>query len=83
MRENKRYLLVKAPQKKIEKALMRFIGELGWAKANPMFISSESQMIVSINHHSLDDVRAGLELSGIHCLGVSGTINKLKEKFQK
>ena len=83
MRENKRYILVKAPQKKIEKALMRFLGELGWAKANPMLISSGSQMILSINHDSLDDVRAGLELSGVHCIGVSGTIKKLKENFLK
>lgn len=81
MRENRRYLLMKAERKKVERSLLRFLGELGWAKANPIFVPAENHIILSISHIMLDDVRAGLELSGIRVIGVSGTINKLKEKF--
>ena len=83
MRENRRYLLLKADSKKVEKALMKFVGELGWAKANPIFVPADRHLILSISHLMLDDVRSGLELSGIKVLGVSGTIDSLKSKFLK
>lgn len=82
MRENRRYLLLNTKDKsKIQKAMMRFIGELGWAKAGPQFIESGGQVLLSINARSLDECRAALNLANIKVVGVSGTINKLKEKF--
>ena len=82
-REGKRYLLVKAIQKKIEKALLNFYGIWGWAKAGPLFIKANSHLIISVERSFLDPTRTALELAGISVLGVSGTINKLKHKFLK
>jgi len=83
LRENKRYLLVKSPQIKVEKVLLRFYGEWGWAKAGPQFIKSGNHLIISIERSFLDSTKSALELANISVLGVSGTINKLKKKFQK
>ena len=84
MRENRRYLLLNTNnKKKVEKAILDFVGLLGWAKAGPQFIEQKGEFILSINHDSLDNIRVALEMSGIKCLGVSGTIKKLKEKFVK
>ncbi|MFC1686251.1 ribonuclease P protein component 2 [Nanoarchaeota archaeon] len=83
LRESKRYLLINAPQKKVEKAILNFIGILGWSKAGPQFIKANSHLILSVERKSLDDTRTALELAGINVLGVSGTINKLKQKFLK
>lgn len=83
MRERRRYLLLKSQQKKVENAILKYIGELGYAKANPMFIQKGNYLILSISHDQLNDVRAGLALASIECLGVSGTIEALMEKFGK
>lgn len=89
MRENKRYLLLKTvDKKKVEKSILNFIGALGWAKTSPHFIEDKTVeakglIILSINHDHLDEIRTALELSGIHCLRVSGTIKTLKAKFLK
>ena len=81
-RDNRRYILLSINnKKKIEKAILDYIGVLGWAKAAPQFIEEKNGPVLAINHDSLDNVRAALELAGINCLGVSGTIKKLKDKF--
>ena len=87
MRENKRYLLLETSnRKKIEKSIFDFIGQLGWARSSPQFVDDKSaeksrNTILAINHNYLDEVRTASELSNIHCLGVSGTIKKLKDKL--
>jgi len=96
MRERKRYLLLKSPrsgkqggkpagglQKKVETAILKYIGELGYAKAGPQFIFKGKHLILSISHEVLNDVRAALAMKKIECLGVSGTIEALMEKFGK
>jgi len=83
MRERKRYLIIKSDQKKAEKAILKFIGELGYAKANPQFIHKDNHTILSISHDMLDEVRTSLALSNIEVLRVSGTIEALMEKFRK
>ena len=83
MRERKRYLLLKTDEAKVEKAILRFVGELGYAKANPQFINKGGYLILSISHLMLDEVRASLSLSNIKVFGVSGTIEALMEKFGK
>jgi len=84
MRERKRYLLLKKTnEKKVEKAILRYVGELGYAKANPQFISKQTYLILSISHDMLNDIRTSLALSNINVLGVSGTIEALMEKFGK
>ncbi len=83
-RDSRRYILLSTNnRKKVEKAILEFVGVLGWAKAAPQFIEEKDGPILAINHDCLDNVRAALELGGINCLGVSGTIKKLKEKFIK
>jgi len=83
MRERKRYLLVKDDPKKIEKAILKFVGELGYAKANPQFVHEDHKLILSINHDTLNDIRTSLALSSIEVFGVSGTIEALMKKFGK
>ena len=79
MRENRRYLLLSMQdQNKVQKAIFQFIGELGWAKSGPIFVWSKKGLILSINAKSLDEIRTSLELSNIHVVKLSGTINKLK-----
>ena len=80
MREKKRYFLLKADEKKVEKAILRFIGELGYAEANPMFVHKNPFLILSVNHFMLDKIRTSLALSGINVIRVSGTIDALMEK---
>ena len=83
-RDNRRYLLLSVNnRKKTEKAIIDFIGILGWARAAPSFLEDKGNLILAINHDTLDNIRTALELSGINCLGVSGTIKKLKDKFIK
>ena len=77
----KRYLLLSTPSKEeVEKAILDYLGILGWAKSTPAFIkNSNSKIILSINRKSLNDVRAAFELSplNIKVLRVSGTLKGL------
>lgn len=86
MREKRRYLLLETSDKeKAEKAVMEYVGILGWAKANPQFIEQNksskpnNKLILSITHTSLDGVKAALELKDIKVSRVSGVINKLQQ----
>ena len=74
---------MKDKQSKIEKAILKFIGELGWANSNPQFIKKGNYLILSINHSMLNEIRTSLALHNIKCLGVSGTIEALTKKFLK
>lgn len=80
-RIKKRYLLLSADSRQeIEKAILDYIGILGWAKASPSFIKGKnSNFILSINRKSIDGIRAALELSNsnIKILRVSGTLKGL------
>jgi len=82
-REHKRYLLIEgkdANRANVEEAILKFIGVLGWAKACPDIIKSNSKgLIVSINRQEIDKVKASLMLSGLDMSikSVSGTLKKL------
>jgi len=87
LKEDKRYLvlLLKAESKdvkeQIENSILKFIGILGYAKANPMIIETGKKQekdyaILSINREYLDKVKVSLSLAGIRCIGVSGTVKK-------
>jgi len=87
-REKKRYLLIKgkdAGGKDIEKAILDFIGILGYAEANPIFIKTlkdegKDKIILSINRKMVDKVRTCFLLSGkdIKITKVSGSLGKVK-----
>lgn len=81
MREHKRYLYLKGDftRDDVERAIMDFIGTLGYAKANPMWISDK---ILAVNREAVDKVRASFVIyeKEIEVIRVSGTIKKLREK---
>ena len=84
LKEKKHYLVFKGEKEKAEKALFEFLGILGMAKANPqVIIMKEGRGIIMFNREYADDIKSALAFSGIHTLGISGTINKAKQKFLK
>lgn len=73
-RENRRYLLAEGNRENIEKAILDYIGILGWAKASPIFVKN----ILSISRKEVDNVRAALAVAGIKVKRVSGTLKGLE-----
>lgn len=77
----RRYLLVRGSKEDIEKAILDYIGILGWAKASPVFVEMKGneKIVLSVDRKQLDNVRAALEVSEkkIGILRVSGTIKGL------
>ncbi len=91
LRENKRYLalLVKPGsneliKKKLEKAVLAFLGEFGYSEAAPSLIETgktrkeKSYAILSINRGSVEKVKSAFLMKGINCIGVSGTIKGVR-----
>ena len=78
MRENKRYLLIEGNMAKeeIEKAILDYVGILGWAKACPVFVSHN---ILAVNRQEVDKIKASLELAKIRVKRVSGTLKGLEK----
>jgi RNase P/RNase MRP subunit POP5 len=80
-RIKKRYLLIQGSKEDVERAILDYLGILGYAKASPMFIQlkkSKDKIVLAIDRKELDDVRAAFELfKGIKILSVSGTIKGL------
>jgi len=76
LRENKRYLLLEGNMSKdeVEKAILDYIGILGFSKAGVMWVSK----ILAVNKKEVDKVRAGLLLAGIKVKKVSGTLKGLR-----
>lgn len=82
MRENKRYLLIKGKNLKenIEKAILDFIGILGYSKASPSIVKSGKDFVVlSINREAINEVRASFAVFSdeINVTRVSGTLKGL------
>lgn len=77
MRENKRYLLVDAANEKVEKAILDFLGILGYSKAG---VSFPKENVVAVNREEVDKVRGALVLAGINVKKVSGTMKGLRER---
>ena len=79
MKENKRYLLLRGnfSKEEVEKAIMHYIGALGYAKASPIFISKD---ILAVNRSEVDKVKASFAISDIRVIKVSGTLKGLGKK---
>lgn len=80
-RENKRYLLIRGTRYNIEKAILEFIGVLGWAKAAPVFVSEVAdEVTLAVNNKELNNVKAAISLckEDLKILRVSGTLKGLK-----
>lgn len=81
MKENKRYLLVDSDnKKKIEKALLDYLGIRGFSRLGLVFLNINNKQVLAINREKLYDARAALCLAGIRTLRVFGTLKKLKGK---
>jgi RNase P/RNase MRP subunit POP5 len=78
MRENKRYLVVDANKEKVDEAVLKFLGVLGYAKGGIVFTGGNAN-IVAVNREELDRVRAAFALANIKVKKVSGTIKGLKK----
>lgn len=97
LREKRHYIIIfvegKSEEEKVKeiinKAILSFIGILGYAKAGPIFVETEKinnkkiYFIISVTTKYIDKVKASLAL--IHepelffrCVGVSGTLKKSK-----
>ncbi|MFH0711991.1 MAG: hypothetical protein V1889_02685 [archaeon] len=78
-RDKRRYFLVEATNEKVEKAILEYIGILGFGKSAYMFVEKiDGKIVGSCLVKSLEDVRAALAFAGIRIEKVSGTIKGLK-----
>ena len=81
MRANRRYLLVKGKRSAIERAILEFIGVLGWADAGPVFVSERAdEVVLCVNREALAKVKGALVLAKdeLTVLRVSGTLKGLE-----
>ena len=80
-RDRRRYFIVRASNQQIEKAILEYIGILGFAKSAYMkveIIGFAGKTVGSCLAETLDEVRAALGLAGISIEKVSGTLKGLK-----
>jgi RNase P/RNase MRP subunit POP5 len=78
-RDNRRYFICNSQDKeKIEKAILEYIGVLGFARANFMFLDVENKLVGSCKRESLEEVKASLAWKGIKIQKTSGTIKGLE-----
>lgn len=92
LKEKRHYLVIKTIRKltdkeikdQIDKAVLNFIGTLGYASSGLQYIKVSGQnVIISITTKYVDYVKTALTLySNMKCVGVSGTINKA-QRFLK
>ena len=81
-RDKRRYFLVRATNAKVEKAILEYVGVLGFGKsAYKQVTGVRCQMsggiVGSCLVKSLEDVRAALAFAGIKIEKVSGTLKGL------
>ena len=84
-RTSNRYLLIQGTKENVEKAILDYIGTLGYAKASPKFVKTtagKGKLVVSVNRSEIDKVRGAFALSAdkIKVLKVSGTLKGLGKK---
>lgn len=88
MRENKRYLLIvgKDLKENVEKAILEYVGTLGYSKATPTWIKLEQDRgVLSINREAINEVRGSFAISNfnIKVEAVSGTLLGLRGKVSR
>jgi len=78
-RDNRRYMLIQErDNEKIEKAILDYIGILGFAKSAYIKVLSENnQTISAVRREELEKVKAALALAGINITKISGTLKGL------
>ena len=91
LKEKRHYLVLvseEADENSIKKAILDFIGALGYSKTGFFFIESDRAgknvyFIASAVAKHVDEIKAAVSLMKprVKCIGVSGTIKKAREKF--
>lgn len=79
-RINRRYLLINGKREEIEKAILDYVGILGWAKASPLFVKSVGKrQILAISRKEVNDIKAAFVIASgnLEVLKVSGTLKGL------
>jgi len=77
MREKKRYLLLgKIKKEEVEKAILDYIGILGYGRACPVWVKGKEN-VLAVNREEVDKVKASLLLADIKVKRVSGTLKGL------
>ena len=82
-RTSNRYLLIQGSKENIEKAILDYVGILGWSKANPRFVKEQGiNHILAIDRKEIDRVRGAFAIASekIQVLRVSGTLKGLGKK---
>lgn len=83
-RERKRYLLIRgkdATKNNIEKAILEFIGILGYAESGISFLKTgKDEVILVANRESIDRIRSSFLINekDINIARVSGSIKNIK-----
>ncbi len=80
VRDKRRYFIVSTKNnRKVEEAILEYIGVLGFAKSAYMFVKKRGEHLVgSCLRESLNDVRASLAFKGLKIDKVSGTLAGLE-----
>lgn len=80
VRDKRRYFIVSTgDNKKVEAAILEYVGVLGMAKSNYMFVKKRGDHLVgSCGRDMLNDVRASLAFKGLKIDKVSGTLAGLE-----
>jgi RNase P/RNase MRP subunit POP5 len=87
-REKKRYLLIRgknANKEDIEKAILDFIGILGYAKAGINFVNMNNipkeKIILAVNRKSVEEIRTSFLMNEKEIIieSVSGVLNKFEQ----
>lgn len=76
VRDKRRYFIVSTgDNKKVEAAILEYVGVLGFAKSAYMFVKKHGDhLIASCLREELNDVRASLAFKGLKIDKVSGTL---------
>jgi RNase P/RNase MRP subunit POP5 len=81
-KDKRRYLLIsESSNKKIEEAILKYIGELGFAKAAYMYVKVpeiKNKIVGSCLRKELINVKTALSLAGIKVEKVAETLKRLK-----
>ena len=57
-RESNRYLLIRGGRDEVEKAILDYVGILGWAKAAPHFVKKQgNNYILAVSRKEIDKIR--------------------------
>ncbi len=81
LRINRRHIYLEGLKDEVEQAILDYIGILGWAKASPIFLNDENNLVLSIDRKMINDVRAAIELCNykIKIKKISGTLKGLEK----